>query len=223
MIVRSPYGAPLASATSQPTLTALKAMPVTDHVPYELVTLSDGRVVYYHPTSVLTADNLFIFDPSTILVGGTPTAQPGKFLLAAGPTVLVLPITYATTDASSICTIPTGAELKVNELLWNVTTSFTGGTTPSIGIAASITGYSTEGDLLGGATGDVAATLVSTGAKYKAGTVGAQFATLTLRDGCVLVAADYIKYDRITNPTTPFSAGAGNVIVKARVLVNAGA
>jgi hypothetical protein len=213
MITRSAYGHPQNNATQQPTLAALKAMPVGDHVPYEEIRLSDGRVVYYHPTSVLTADDLFVFAPAN--------SQAGRFLLSPGPTVLSLAFTSATADAAVLATLPTGCELALMSFVWNIGVSLTGGSSSAIGVSSGTkTGYTTKGDLLGGASGDVAATLVATGAKYKAGTVGAQFGTNTLRDGAVLVATDTLRFDRITSA---FTAGSGNVIVRGVVLANAGA
>jgi hypothetical protein len=217
MITRSPYGAPLAGATLQPTLAALKATPVTDHVPYELIQLIDGRVVYYHPTCALTADELFLFAPTNILVGGVSTVQPGAYLLAPGPTVLSIAVTYAKADAAVLATVPTGAEVKLNCLLWNVTTLFNGGSTPTVGVSSgTLTGYTTKGDLLLAGT----AALTATGAKYKAGTVGTVMDTPTKRDACILVATDTIRWDRIASA---YTGGAGNIIILADILTNPGA
>jgi len=60
--------------------------------------------------------------------------------------------------------------------------------------------------LLGGSAGDLTATLVSTGLKYKGGTLGTKFGS----NGIVaLLAGDTIKFNRIATPF--FTAGAGFV------------
>jgi hypothetical protein len=123
---------------------------------------------------------------------------------------LKLPIAFGTADATVLFTVPTLPNgcvgLYLAKFWWEVTTSFTGGSASAIGLSSSNAGYSTAGDLLGGATGDVAATLVST-TKYKVGTAGAKISAAS--PGLViLVAADTIKFNRITSA---FTAGAGFV------------
>jgi hypothetical protein len=95
---------------------------------------------------------------------------------------------------------------------WEVTTGFTGGSSSAIGISSSnSTGHTTKGDLLGGSGGDVAATLV---AGYPSGTIGADIAA-----GLMMVAADTVRFDRITSA---FTAGAGAAHLVG-FLVNPGA
>jgi hypothetical protein len=121
------------------------------------------------------------------------------------PVHLKLAIAFGTADAAVLCTIPTGLNLQILSAYWEVTTSFTGGSSSAIGVSSDATDYSTKGDILGGATGDVLATLVSTGVKYKGGTIGAKFGT----NGIVVVpAGKVIRFDRITSV---FTAGAGFV------------
>ena len=52
----------------------------------------------------------------------------GRWLAVPGQFVnLALPITYATADAATLYTMPTGAAFKVEGLYWEVTTGFSGG------------------------------------------------------------------------------------------------
>lgn len=118
---------------------------------------------------------------------------------------LKLAIAFGTADAATLYTIPTGLKVEVERAYWEVTTSFTGGTSSAIGVSSANADYSTKGDILGGASGDVAATLVSTGRVYKGGTVGAKFGTNGM---VVLVGGDVVRFDRITSA---FTAGAGFV------------
>lgn len=149
-----------------------------------------------------------------------PSSGTGVWACCDPVTELVLPFTYSTADAAALFTVPAGAEIQVLGFAWNVGTSLTGGSSSSIGASSSKTGYSTKGDFIGGSGGDVAATLVSTGNKYKAGTIGAGFDTNAKRDAAFLVAADTIRFDRIVSA---FTAGAGNLIVRTQILANAGA
>ncbi len=128
------------------------------------------------------------------------------------PFWLALPIAFTTADAEVLYTVPTGVRLFLHRTLWEVAVGFTGGASSAIGVSSSATGYTTKGDLLGGAAGDVAATLV---AGIKGGTLGADFGTNGV---IVLPAASTIKFDRITSA---FSAGSGFVHVQASILPDA--
>lgn len=161
-------------------------------------------------TATDTSENLIV----------TPTAGTGVWVRTDAVIEMALAFTYQTADAAALLTVPAGCELHLLDLAWYISTTMAGGSSSAIGASSSKTGYSTKGDLLGGATGDVAATLVSTGAKYKAGTIGAGFDTLARRDGAYLVAADTIRFDRITSV---FTSGVGSVMVRAQVIANAGA
>lgn len=120
-----------------------------------------------------------------------------------GAAVLKLAISKDTTDGEVLFTVPDGHYLRVNRAWWNVQTGFTGGSSSAIGLSSSNAAYNTAGDLLGGATGDVAATLVSTGGGQKGGTIGAKFGS----NGVVVLApGDTIKFNRITSA---FTVGAG--------------
>lgn len=124
---------------------------------------------------------------------------------------LKMAIAFGTADATVLATLPTAlagpkntATLRFRMISahWEVVTSFTGGASSAIGLSSSNALYNTAGNLLGGASGDVAAGLVST-APF-ASTVGAKFGT----SGGIIVlnAGDTIIFNRITSA---FTAGAG--------------
>lgn len=122
---------------------------------------------------------------------------------------LKLAVAYTTADAAVLLTVPTGKRLLLERIFWEVITGFSGGSSSAIGLSSSQTGYTTKGDLLGGASGDVAATLV---AGVKGGTLGADFGS----NGIILLEpASTIRFDRITSV---FTAGAGYVHVCGRVV-----
>lgn len=122
---------------------------------------------------------------------------------------LKLAVDFSLADAAVLFTVPTltngAVGLQLDSLYWEVTTSFTGGSSSAIGVSSSNANYATKGDLLGGASGDVAAGLLSTGLTYKGGTIGAKFGS---NGKVVLVAGNTIRFDRITSV---FTAGAGYV------------
>lgn len=116
-------------------------------------------------------------------------------------------ISSDTADAEVLYTVP--ANLSAVLLLaafWEVTTTFSGGSSSAIGLSSSLAPHDTAGDILGGATGDVAATLVSTGGAWKQGTVGTSLSAAPKL--VVLTAGSTIKFNRITSA---FTAGAGYV------------
>jgi len=132
---------------------------------------------------------------------GFPMAKNG--VRSGGePFYLKLAISYATTDGEVLYTVPTGLTIGMFMAgAWEVTTAFTGGSTPAIGISSSATGYTTKGDVHGGATGDLTATLV---AGFKRGTGGAKITAAPSM--VVLPGGSTIKFDRIASA---FTAGAG--------------
>lgn len=123
---------------------------------------------------------------------------------------LKLPVGFALADAAVLFTVPTGKTISIVRCYWEVTTSFAGGTSSAIGVSSANAAYSTKGDILGGAAGDVAAMLVSTGSPYK-GTLGPKMLMSAGTTSCVvLVAADVLRYDKVTSA---FTSGAGFVHV----------
>jgi hypothetical protein len=165
-------------------------------------TMNDGFEWLYRAagTAVDASENLAM----------TPSAGGGAFTRLDLAFSMKLAISFANTDAQAIFTVPAGMKIMLEQLMWEVTTSFTGGSTPAIGISSSNANFNTKGDLLGGAAGDLTATLVSTGRTYKGGTLGTKFGT---NGKVVLVAADTVRFDRIADV---FAAGAGFVHVLGR-------
>lgn len=157
---------------------------------------------------VVTADNSnWIFAASSTATDSTnqlvvaPSAGSGAWLRVDKQLDLKFAFDFNATDAQVLFTVPTGFRLQPTRPFWEVTTPFSGGASSAIGLSSSNASYSTKGDLLGGASGDVAAGLT---AGFR-GTVGAKVASLGL---VVLVATDTIRFDRITSA---FTAGAGFV------------
>ena len=123
----------------------------------------------------------------------------GLELLVAADIVKTVTSKPSLTDAAILATLPAGARLKVMGAYWEITTGFTGGSSSAIGISSSnSTGHTTKGDIHGGSGGDVAATLAD---GYPAGTIGADVAA-----GLMMVAADTLRFDRVTSA---FTAGVG--------------
>jgi hypothetical protein len=203
MLLRTQFGHPVLNATPILTLAALKALDVTEHFHGERFMVG-VNTYYYHSTSALTGDDIFVV---------APTTGAGRYLLAPGAGFdIAVAIAFGTADAAILATVPTGARLMIGRNYWEVTADFTGGSSSAIGLSSSATGFSTKGDLLGGSGGDVAATLVAS-AVYAPGTVGA-------KSPSILKAASTVRFDRITSA---FTAGTGFAHIVGVTLANAGA
>lgn len=216
-IFRSPYGAPkyqdgAAVAASVATLAALKALDDVGDLVHgnEMLVDADGSRWVFHSTSALTGDDILVVTPTA-----TAYASAGRWLRCVGRTTLYLPFTFATADGATLLTVPTGCVLKLDSAHWKITTAMTGGSSSAIGVAA--TGATTAGDILGGSSGDVAATLT---AGTKAGTVGTLMDTDAELHARLLVAGDTVTFERITSA---FTAGAGAVGLVVDILAHAGA
>ena len=203
------YEEGVAKTASVATIAALKALASVHpaHVDGNVVMVAaDGSEWVYNSTSALTGDDILVVDP---------TNAAGRWLRKVGRTTLYLPFSYATADGATLLTVPTGCVLKLDSAHWKITADMTGGASSAIGIDSSID--TTPGDILGGASGDVAATLT---AGTKAGTVGAKMDTDTELHAQVLPAATTIRFQRITSA---FTAGSGYVGLVVDILANAGA
>lgn len=120
---------------------------------------------------------------------------------------LKLPIDYTIADTTTLVQVPTGTRVSILRIWWEITTSFSGGSSSAIGVSSDDADYNTKGDILGGAGGDVAATLVSTGRVHKGGTLGTKFGS----NGVVVIGSGKVlRFDRIVSA---FTAGAGFVHV----------
>ena len=189
------------------TLALLKTFDVANQEHGERIQLSNGLWYYYHSTSVLTADDIFVIAPNN--------NQPGRYLLAPGlPFDIALPLDFSLADAAALATTPTGFVAAIGRSYWEITADWTGGSSSAIGVSTDTAPHATKGDLLGGAGGDVAATLVASAGKTL-GTIGADVAGgVLLKDGVVL------RYDEIVSA---FTAGTGYVHLVGTCLANPGA
>lgn len=139
-------------------------------------------------------------------------------LYNGGSATLVLPVTFATADAAILFTmpalgaVPTAVRARITDLQWEVTAGWTGGASSAIGCSSSNAAFNAKGSLLGGAAGDVAATLITASPGPFVGTVGTKLAS---QAAVCLVTGDTIRFDRITSA---FTAGTGNVLVGLRLL-----
>lgn len=186
-------------------IAAIKAIPAASRFDGLVVTKADdGSRWRFNAGSALTTDG----DQLLII----PTAGTGVWIRMDKAAELSLAATKDTADAAVLYTVPTGFRLKPLLPYWNVTTSWTGGTNSAIGLSSSNSALTTKGDLLGGAGGDVAAGLLSTGA-YAKGTVG----TKALDPGMVLDAGETIRFDRIVDA---FTAGAAAAKIPVLILAS---
>lgn len=194
------------------TLTTLKAIPADRRVNGQVfLVLADNTLWKFHSSSALTGDDILV---------AAPGSGSGRFLRMPGAGKFELPFTSATADGTALLMMQAGQELAVERAAWRIAVDLTGGAASAIGLSSnktSPTNWSTKGDILGGAAGDVAATLV---AGFKVGTIGTEMDTLTKTRGLVLVSGDTVKIDRITSA---FTAGSGNAVLIGMLIKNDGA
>lgn len=142
--------------------------------------------------------------PATLDVSVLSQLVPGSVV------DLAFPFAFGTADAAVLATLPTGLKLLVTRGYWEIVADLTGGASSAIGLSSSQSPYNTKGDLLGGAGGDVAASLT---AGIRPGTTGADIAA-----GVILLGGTTIKFDRIVSA---FTAGSGYAHLVATVLGSA--
>lgn len=185
---------------------ALSASQVTNGQIFHV--LADGSLWRYAAASVLTTEA----GGGPFLVATATTAAVGAFLrMASGPIDLQLPVTSATLDTAVLYTVPTGFRLRITVPFWSVSTTFTTSSAGAAALKSSNAGLATAGDILGGASGDLVATLVSTGA-YAKGTVGVKIG----KPAAVLSAGDTIIFNLIAGT---YTAGAGIAHVPVEILL----
>lgn len=190
----------LRSATGFATLAALKAASLADGQ-LALVT-ADGSLWRYALTSTLTGDDVLV---------ALPTSGTGRLLRVDKDVDITAAVTFATADTTVLYTVPTGFQLFLGVPFHHVVTSWTGGTSSAVGASSSGGALTTQGDLLGGSGGDVAAGLLSTGA-YSKGTVGTDIG----KPGALIIGGDTIRFDRIVSV---FTAGASTLHFPVRVIL----
>jgi hypothetical protein len=169
----------------------------------------DGSKWRFHSSSALAGDDLITVEPA---------AGSGRWLRLPGAFHLQIPIAFGTADAAVLFTTPAGALLQFDEFAWEITANFTGGTSSAIGVSSTKTGFTTKGDLLGGAAGNVAAELTAA-LGITLGTIGAGFDTLAKRR-VLWKPTEILRFDRITDA---FTAGTGFVLATGKLLRHAGA
>jgi hypothetical protein len=183
-----------------------KAIEFDFHDHGRVIQLATGNHYRYHRSSILAADDQFVIKPNR---------GNGRLLLAPGHWFdLALPIAFGLADAAVLATLPTNALALLGRSYWEVTADWTGGSSSSIGISSGTAPHNTKGDILGGAGGDVAATLVASSGKVL-GTVGADQAA-----GILLKSGVTVRYDEITSA---FTAGSGFAHLVGLMLANPGA
>lgn len=136
---------------------------------------------------------------------------------------LKLPFNFQTADAAALCTVPTGKNLRITYMYWEITQTFTTATAGACGVSSDDTNFNTKGDFLGGTAGELVAFLVSTGATYKLNKVGSKLGAIAANAAGSVVAATHaaqgiiyvpggkvIRYDQIAGT---YTAGAGFVHV----------
>lgn len=122
--------------------------------------------------------------------------------------LLALPVSKDTTNGAVLFTVPAGFRLLLERRpFYDNTIAWTGGTASAIGIKSSNAAYAGDGDIQGGASGDLAAAL-GTGIKW--GTLGTKFGSDL---GVVLEAGDTILFQRLVSA---FTAGSGTLYVPVK-------
>lgn len=190
------------SASSVADRTALKAIAAANRYEGQTVLVqSDNSLWTFEASNTATTDTA-----EQLLI--EPTAGTGAWVRADKAFIMKIPIGFADTNGEAIETIPAGFALRLIGMpYWEITTGFTGGTDSAIGISTNITGYTTAGDILGGASGDLAVTLV---AGDVTGTIGDELGDMAGFHALLFIAASEIQFDRIVDA---FTAGAGFVCI----------
>src|SRR6266571_283178 len=196
LAVTGPSGAAAPSSAHVADRTALAAIAASNRFNgKEVLVDSDGSTWRFAATSTATdaTQNLVV----------TPSAGSGRWIRADRSFALSIPITFATADATDVFTVPAGFTLKPQLApYWDVTTAWTGGSSSSIGLSSSRSGYDTKGDLI---SATVAAALT---VGVRKGTIGDKVDTVLEFQALFLEAADTIRHDRTVSA---FTAGVANV------------
>lgn len=168
-----------------------------------LVTADNSRWVYSSGSALSDTGEYVVI---------TPTDSTGRWLRVDRHISMKLAIDYTLADAAVLWTVPTGYRFLVQDIFWEVTADFTGGTSSAIGVSASIAPHSTKGDLLGGSAGNVLADLTAA-IGVTQGTVGVSISASPKK--IVLESTADVRFDRITSV---FTAGTGFVHIVGRLI-----
>lgn len=204
--------------TSVSSLAALKAIAPANRYDGLVVlvtgfTANEQVLFYFNAGSLLTGDDILVV---------APNVATGRWLRVPGTADLALPISFTTGSAAILYTVPTGARFRLRDAYWEVLSAFTGASaagTPAIGLSSTnMTGLTTKGNILGGAGGDVLATLIT---GVTAGTIGVGIDTVVeLHTNTILIPAITIRFDRFSDQ---FTGGSGYAHLVGDLLLNAGA
>ncbi len=182
------------------TMTSLRALTGAGYDKAVAFVVADGSLWRFAATSTLTDEGF--------LVAGSGT---GRWLRLDKEVDITAAITSSTADAAVLYTVPAGFTLRIGVPFWKVGTTMTTASAGAAGLSSSNAGLATKGDLLGGSSGDLVATLVSTGA-YAKGTVG----TMIGQPGAVITAGETIRFDLIAGT---FTGGAMTAHIPVQVLI----
>ncbi len=183
--------------------TAMKAITATNRFDGMTVLVKTDNSFWRFNTAATQATDAAAGSEQFVAV---PAAGTGRWHRVDKCFVANFAFDFNMADAAALCTVPEGFTARVAHFpLWEVATAFTGGASSAIGVSTNKASYNTKGDLLGGASGDVAAGLT---AGVKVGTIGPKIDTLAEWQALVLVEGDVIRFDRITSA---FTAGVGAV------------
>lgn len=189
------------------TAAACVAIPAAQIPPYQLATIVElgaGPV----PT-IGKAE--FIFDPLSTAsdVLGQMVLSPsgggnGRWLRYEKFFDLKISVDSTIANNAALVTVPVGFKLALSRPFLEVVTPFTGGTASAIGVNSNYVAASAAGAILGGASGEVAATLI---AGYRGNLGTALIAELSASgQPIVLEAGGTLRWNRIVDA---FTAGAG--------------
>ena len=162
----------------------------------------------YIPGPIKDRAGVYLVERVRVLSPNSNLAEPEL----PGLVHLKLPIAAADADAKVLYTVPKGLALLIEQAFWQVTEDWTGGSSSAIGISSDTAPHDTKGDLLGGAAGDVLASLTAA-IGYTQGTIGVSYSAAPKL--VVLAAESTVRLDRITSA---FTAGAGFVHLVGRFL-----
>lgn len=185
-----------------------KAISGANIPPNQICTIVQLGQVSLGVASIGRAD--FIYDPASTASDAleqmviTPGAGTGRWLRLQKFFDVKVPVGFALTNNATLITVPVGYYLTTERPFLEVTTNFSGGVVSAIGVSASVTGFSSAGDLLGGAAGELAAAL-TVGNRGKLGTALAASLAGTGQP-FALVAGDVVRWNLIASQ---FTAGAG--------------
>lgn len=152
----------------------------------------------------------FIFDPTSSAADAleqlvlTPTAGTGRWLRKNRCFDLKIPVGFALANNATLLTVPVGFLLTTQRPYLEVTADFTGGVNSAIGVNASVVPFSTAGDILGGAAGELLAAMTA-GNRGKLGTALAASLAGTGQP-FALGAGGTLKWNLIVSQ---YTAGAG--------------